>query len=357
MHSYYGPPQAPPVRPLPYPKLHKHTGQAYVKWQRKTLYFGKFGTPGSDQRYWEWRAAQEGLTPPPVPLLCPPLPEVIAQYITDTKPDRHHHSELRALLRACTGSLAKLAVTKFGPLAYKQLRENLAGQGTHGVVRVNELMQYLQRVFRWMVSEQIVPLEVWQGLKTVDPLKSHPSCRTSTRRKAVPASVVAATLPHLSPHCADMVRLIVDTGARPREIASLRADEIVKSYAARPGWWFAEKTKHKTSNRNKKRWLEFGPDSQKILLARWPADGGYFFPVIFPRNGQSLHYQPASLRQHIGHVCKAHEIEPWHPAQLRHLRLTTLAGTEGIAEASRTAGHSGLRITENYIHEPPKKAS
>jgi integrase len=343
------------MQALPYPKLHKHTGQAYVKYQKRTYYFGKFGSVGADQKYWEWRAAQEGITRPVEQVMSPALPEVMVQYLLGTEPNRHQRSQLRVLLKGCTESLAKLPVTKFGPLAYKHLRENLAGTGTNGVTRVNELLRYLQRVFRWMVSEQIVPLEVWQRLKTVDPLKTHPACPLSQRRRPVPAAVVAATLPHLSPHCADMVRLIVATGARPGEILSLRSEEIVKTYQARPGWWFAEKSQHKTSNRGKKRFLEFGPDVQEILLERWPVAGGYFFPILCPRKGLSLYYQPSSLRQHIGHVCKAQQIEPWHPYQIRHLKLTEIAGREGLGVASKTAGHGSTRVTEIYCHEPPRQ--
>jgi integrase len=49
-------------------------------------------------------------------------------------------------------------------------------------------------------------------------------------------------------------------------------------------------------------------------------------------------------------------IPRWNPAQLRHLKLTDLACKEGVEAASRQAGHSGLRITDTYIHEPPKQA-
>jgi hypothetical protein len=343
------------MRPLPFPKLHKSTGQAYVKHQRKMYYFGRYGTPGADQKYWEWRAGLEGVTPKIDAPAAPAMPEVINKYIASRIPGRNKVSQLRMILEHCTGALGKMPVTKFGPLAFKHLRENIAGTGTRCVGHVNALMRHLQLVFRWMVSEEIVPLAVWQELKTVDPLKSHPQCKPTRRRVPVSPAVVASTLPYLAAHCADMVRLIVATGARPGEILSLTAEEVVKEYRHREdrkGWWYAEKTKHKTSNRGKKRWIEFPPgECQEILTARWPV-GGYFFPASYDFG----HYRVASLRQHVWHTCEQMHIPRWNPAQLRHLKLTDLACKEGVEAASRQAGHSGLRITDTYIHEPPKQA-
>lgn len=344
------------MRPLPFPKLHKSTGQAYVKYQKKMYYFGRHGTPGADQKYWEWRAGLEGITPKPDALHAPALPEVLKKYITDRAPASNKASQLRIILKHLTGSLGKLPVTKFGPLAFKQLRENIASTGTRCVPHVNALLRHLQLVFRWMVSEEIVPLSIWQELKTVDPLKEHPKCKPTVRRKPVPAAIVAAILPHLSEHCADMVRLIVATGARPGEILSLRAEEIVKNYQARPGWWFAEKAKHKTASRGKRRWVEFPPECHALLLRRWPGACGFFFPVLCPRKGMTLHYTVAALRQALGHACDRAKVERFSPYQLRHMTLTDIAGREGLARAAEVAGHDP-RVTEShYLHEPPKRA-
>src|SRR6185436_6100033 len=139
------------------------------------------------------------------------------------------------------------------PLAFQEHRSALLSSGTRCARQVNDLMQFVQRIFRWGVSKQLVPLEVWTMLKTVERLKPHESLKQTKRRTPVPAEVVAQTLPFLSQHCGDMVRLIVATGARPGEILSLRAEEIVKGYQAREGWWYAEKGQHKTAHKSKRR--------------------------------------------------------------------------------------------------------
>jgi integrase len=346
-------------KPIPLPKLHSTSGRAYVYHGGKYHYFGKFGTPQADERYWRWRTGLTAGRPVArhevIGCLVADLFGLYRKAHPDHTASRARHSALN-VLTAALGPLAGLQANEYGPLAFQEHRDRLLSSGTRCARQVNDLMQFVQRLFRWGVSKQLVPLEVWTMLKTVERLKPHESVKATTRRKPVPASVVAATLPHLSPHCADMVRLIVATGARPGEILSLRADEIVKGYQARPGWWYADKVKHKTSYKGKRKWLELPPDVHPILLARWPAEGGFFFPVAKPRKGKALHYQVSSLRQHIAHVCAANELPHWFPYQLRHLSLTDLAGKEGVDAARKTAGH-GSDVIYTYLHEPPKRSA
>jgi integrase len=337
-------------KPIPYPKLHTTSGRAYLYYRGKYHYFGKYGSAEADARYWQWRAALAGHPAPASVRHACLVSDLLQAYRTAHLPlDGKVKSRLNNV-EAALGPLARLQTTEYGPLAFQEHRRRLLATGTRCARQVNDLAQFVQRIFRWGVSRQLVTLEVWSMLKTVERLKDGDSPKRTRRREPVPASVVNATLPHLLPHCADMVRLIVATGARPGEVLSLRAEEVVKEYH-RAGWWFAEKTKHKTSNRGKKRWVEFPPEVQPILRDRWPGEGqGWFFPASFDPG----HFRVASLRQHIGHVCRANRIPPWHPYQLRHLRLTDLAGTEGLRAATQAAGHGSVRTTMIYLHQPPR---
>jgi integrase len=339
-------------KPIPSPKLHKTSGRAYVYHAGAYHYFGKYGSPEADRKYWQWRTTLAGGKPATVSTCL--VFELFRLY-------RQNHEHLDHRERSRLNNLEEFpgiyhfATTEYGPLAFQAHRDHLLSTGTRSARQVNDLMQFAQRIFRWGVSRQLVPLEVWTMLKTVERLKPHQSPKQTVRRKPVPASVVAATLPYLSEHCADMVRLIVATGARPGEILSLRAEEIVKAYQARPGWWFAEKSKHKTAARGKRRWLEFGPDEQAILLRHWPADGGYFFPVLCPRKGKTLHYAVSSLRQALFHACQRAKVAPWSAYSIRHAVITARAAQEGVGAAAKVAGHD-TRVTEAvYLHEPPRR--
>ncbi len=340
-------------KPIPLPRLHKTSGRAYVYHAGRYHYFGKYGAPEADRKYWQWRTTLAGGKPDATVATC--LVSELFRLYRQAHAHLDHRERSRLNNLESFSGLYHFTTTDYGPLAFQAHRDHLLSTGTRSARQVNDLMQFCQRIFRWGVSRQLVPLEVWTMLKTVERLKPHQSPKPTIRRKPVAASVVAATLPYLSGHCADMVRLIVATGARPGEILSLRAEEVVKAYQARPGWWYAEKTRHKNASRGKRRWLEFPPEVHEVLLRNWPGACGFFFPIRCPRKGRELHYQVSSLRQAIGHVCREHEIKHWFPYQLRHMSLTEIAGKEGAKRAGEVAGHGADTTTQIYIHEPPKE--
>lgn len=343
-------------KPIPLPKLHKTSGRAYIYHVGTYHYFGKYGTPEADRKYWAWRTALAGGKPSSAVSACLVF-DLLRLYRQNHKHLDHRERSRLNNLEAFDG-IHHFTTAEYGPLAFQAHRSHLLSTGTRSARQVNDLCQFLQRIFRWGVSRQLVPLEVWTMLKTVERLKAHESPKQTVRRKPVPASLVAATLPHLSPHCADMVRLIVATGARPGEILSLRAEEIVKSYQARAGWWFAEKTKHKTASRGKRRFIEFPPETHAILHARMQAvTDGWLFPVMCPRKGQALWYQVSSLRQAIFHACQRAKVARWSPYSLRHSAITLAAGTHGLERAKEVAGHGDETTTMIYCHEPPRRTA
>jgi integrase len=343
-------------KPIPLPRLHKTSGRAYVYHAGRYHYFGKYGTPQADERYWKWRTSLVGGKPTAAVASC--LVTELFQFYRTAHPDQSVSGAVRSALNVLTealGSLGGLTTGEYGPLAFQEHRNHLLSTGTRCARQVNDLMQFVQRIFRWGVSKQLASLETWQALKTVERLKPHQSTKKTTRRKPVAASVVAATLPYLSEHCADMVRLIVATGARPGEILSLRAEEIVKQYQARPGWWYAEKTRHKTAARGKRRWLEFPPEVHEVLLRNWPGACGFFFPIRCPRKGRELHYQVSSLRRAIRRACQRAKLAPWCPYAIRHAVITARAAQEGIGAAATLAGHDAEVTQSVYLHEPPRR--
>jgi integrase len=340
-------------KPIPLPRLHKTSGRAYVYHAGRYHYFGKYGSPEADRKYWQWRTTLAGGKADATVATCR-VSELFRLYRqAHARLDHRERSRLNNL--ESFSGLYHFLARDYGPLAFQAHRDHLLSTGTRSARQVNDLMQFCQRIFRWGVSRQLVPLEVWTMLKTVERLKPHQSPKPTIRRKPVAASVVAATLPYLSEHCADVVRLIVATGARPGEILSLRAEEVVKAYQARPGWWYAEKTRHKTAARGKRRWLEFPPEVHEVLLRNWPGACGFFFPIRCPRKGRELHYQVSSLRQAIRHACERAKLAPWCPYAIRHAVITARAAQEGIGAAATLAGHDAEVTQSVYLHEPPRR--
>jgi integrase len=91
----------------------------------------------------------------------------------------------------------------------------------------NYLVQQIRRIFKWGVSQELIPETVYRALATVSGLKRG---RTEAREPdpvgPVADTVVDATLPHLPVVIADMVRLERLTGCRPAEVCSIRPCDV-----------------------------------------------------------------------------------------------------------------------------------
>lgn len=314
-------------------KLHK-TGQGYIRHNGKTIYFGKFGTPEANRKYQAW------LTGKAKPSCT--LAELFTAYAAHN-PSKNHKDKVAAV--SVLGSLSHHRCDEYTPLVSRRHRKQL-DNGKRCARHINALMQLIQRIFRWGVSVEMVPLEVWQKLKTVEPLKPHEVAHQSKRRQLVKREIVMKTLEELQELPADIIRLLLFTGARPGEICGLRASEINKN--GPHGTWVYRPTKHKTIYRGIKRFVVFGIEGQKILEKHWPAKGDYLFPSAVILG----HYKPSSLRQAVGHACKRAGVASWSPYQIRHLRLTELAVDKGLEIAASVAGHGEASTTRIYQHEP-----
>lgn len=331
-------------RCIPYPKLHKASGQAYLRWNGEYVYFGKYGTGKADSKYQEWKRKIE--TGCEVVVKGYFLTELIEDYI---KANAAIHSEKIKALRDL-GPLAKLDVTEYGPLAYRKHRDRMIASGTRCAGYVNSLMQLMQRVVRYGVSMGRIPISLYQTIKTVNPLKPHEVKRQSKPRKAADRQMVEQTLQQMNPLARDITRLVLFTGARPGEICCMKASEIDKKGPR--GRWVYRPALHKTAHKGKQRFIVFGPEGQSIVEKWWPVAGDYFFPSKLIVG----HYKTKSLLQAVHHACVRANVPIWTPYQLRHLRLTEVAVDEGLDVAAKLAGHGETGTTQGYAHQPDKKA-
>lgn len=315
-------------------KLHKATGQAYVRHEGKCKYFGKWGLLETEQRYRQWLAGGKSTA------TCCKIADLIERYNLD-RPSKNHADKVKAV--SDLGPVASLTVDQYSPLAYRKHREHL-DNGNRCARHINDLMRLMQRIFRWGVSMELVPLEVYERLKTVDPLKPHEVEHQSTPRKPVKREHVERTLKELHQMPADIIRLLLYTGARPGEICGMRGSEI-DQYGPQDTWVYRP-SKHKTGHHGKRRYIVFGKQGQAIL-AKYMTSGH-----LFPSSVIIGHYQPASLRQAVYHACGRVGLSHWTPYQLRHLRMTELSIDKGLEVAASVAGHGELGTTRGYTHEP-----
>jgi integrase len=156
---------------------------------------------------------------------------------------------------------ADLPCEAFGPLKLKEIRDRLIESGlSRGVI--NQRINTIRRMFKWAASEELIPLYVYQALKTVDGLKRGRSKAKETEptRPANEANV-RAVLPHALPTVAAMIELQLLTGMRSGEMTIMRPCDLETSGKI---WYYRPKT-HKTAYRGHERVVALGPNAQRVL--------------------------------------------------------------------------------------------
>lgn len=96
--------------------------------------------------------------------------------------------------------------SEFGPLALKAVRAKMI-EANHSRRYINDNIESIKQMFRWAASEELISSDVYISLRSVQGLpKGRGLARESEPVTAIDDAIVDATLPHLSPVVAAMVR-------------------------------------------------------------------------------------------------------------------------------------------------------
>lgn len=242
-------------------------------------------------------------------------------------------------------------------------------------VTVNQHVDRVKRLYRWGCAKRVVPADVLVNLESVASLKPHRSpARDTPPVVPVEPDVVEATLPYMPATPADMVRVLLLTGARVGELCQMRTGDLDR---AGPVWLFTPE-KHKTAHRGHRRVIALGPKAQ-LILRRYLKDGdpdAYLFspaeedarrkaemraarktPVqpsqvdrSRPGAGRKLGpcYTSRAVNHAIRRACLKAGVPLWHTHQTRHAAALLFMREHG-AEAARSAlGHKALNMTTFY---------
>jgi hypothetical protein len=105
-------------------------------------------------------------------------------------------SNYRYALRPLRKMYGGTPAAEFGPLALKALQQTFIAEGRSRNY-INSTVKKIRHMFRWGVSEELIPSFVFEALKTVEGLKAGRSAARETERiKPVSNELVNATLPH-----------------------------------------------------------------------------------------------------------------------------------------------------------------
>lgn len=264
--------------------------------------------------------------------------------------------------------------------------------------QINCRIDLIKRMFKWAVSEELVPASVYQAIMTVRGLRrGHPGTYDRPKVKPVSQKHVEAVLPFLCPQVAAMVQLQPLIGARETEICLMRGRDIDRSGQV---WWYRidpneisrdgqptnlHKTAHVESSDGTAtvKVLPIGPKAQAILkpwlrenqneylfqprearqikyeerkkkrqTRMWPSHVAHQAkkktkPKRMPRN----HYDHHSYARAIDRACKLAGVPHWHPHQLKHSCGTAVRKEFGLEAARAYMGHTKLSTAELYAEK------
>jgi integrase len=383
-------------RRVPKYRHHKPSGQAVATFGGKDFYLGPWKAATSKAEYSrrlaEWYAAgcPTFATPEPCALTVVELIELYWSYVKTTYSAETRESTIKPTLRRLRVLYGPTLATQFGPLALKAFlraltdeRVTLKDGETQRLSRpyVNRALQWVRRMFKWAVGEELVPVSILTSLHAVEGLRIG---RTDAPEPPpvlpVPDVTIDATLPHLSPVVADMVRVQRLTGMRPGEVCRMTAAELDMSGDV----WVYRPSKHKTAHHGRARVVSIGPRAQAIIRAYLtahrltaplfsPADAEAQRKAIQranrktpltpsqrarderaaakPKRRYRTAYTTTNYGQAIRRACETAAIPCWGPNRLRHTRLTEVRHTAGLDAAQAVGGHSKVETTQIYAEK------
>jgi integrase len=261
------------------PAYRRHSsGQARVTLNGKDHLLGPYGSAKSKEAYrrliaeWLTRHGQPQEPQEDKPLSVNDLILGYWKYAQDYygfDGRRGDEACLRDALRVVRQLYGRSSAREFGPLGLKACRAEMVKKDWSRTY-VNAQVDRVRRMFRWAASEQLVPVTVYEALRTVEALRrGRTEARESEKVKPVPPEHVALTIPHLPAVVQAMVRLQLLTGCRPDEVCRLRPLDLDMSNPAcwvyRPGSDRGPHGQHKTSHHDHEHLVFIGPRAQEVL--------------------------------------------------------------------------------------------
>ena len=386
-----------PRKAVPSYRLHKASGQAIVTIDGRDYYLGKFGTAASRERYARLIAeGRRGSTRDPSPGQRPTVNTVVARYWRAVLAEGRYQKQgrptsERGLIRTVLKTLLRLygstPADEFGPRSLKTLRMELArgARGPRARTAVNRDVGRIVRVFRWAVSEELVPPKVVWGLQAVAGLRRGEAdfVREMPKKQPVAAEDVEKVCQHLDPHLAAMVMLQSLAALRPGELTKMRTSEVDTSGDV----WRYIPSSHKTENHGVERVILLGPKAQQYLsphLRPTAPDEPIFAPALVeglrrarrrqqaqerygdrarpnqardaasrrnPKRRYRESYSANAYRRALCRACLAVGVEVFSPNRLRHTALTRIRAEHGLDVAQVVAGHTSVKTTEVYAQK------
>lgn len=380
---------------IPKYRLHRPSGQAVARFNGVDYYLGKYGSPESRDEYdrllgeWMIKGRQAPAKPIHSPvgqmtvngLILAYLQFADGYYRKNGQPTGEYDS-IRHSLKPLRRLYGPAGLTEFGPLALKNVREDMIKAGLCRN-EINKRIGRIVRMFKWGVESEFVAPMTHHALSQVRGLsRGRSPARESKPVKPVSDADVDAIQPHVSGRIWAMIELQRTTAMRPGEVCIMRTGDVDRSepiWVYRPG-------AHKTEHHGHERKVYLGPKAQEILRD-WLRDD----PAAFlfspqdeleersqerraarktkvqpsqasrkrkkvPAKGPGECYEVRSYNRAISRGCEKAGISRWHANQLRHTAATAIRRAFGLEAASLILGHHGMQVTQIYAERDEARA-
>ncbi len=375
-------------------RFHRPSGQAVVTIDGKDRYLGLHGSPESHREYADWIAGRQAGTPPqPNPA---PAGNLSVNELLDICWNQHfcgYYSQdgkltteganMALVIRTLSALYGMTLASEFGPKRLKELRQHMITVQGLARIEVNHRIGRIKRIYKFAVSEELVPPAIFHGLQAVSGLRyGRCDARESTPITTVPDLWVCAVLPFVSPQIAAMIVVQRLTGMRPSEVVIMRRCDIEMSGRV---WEYRPYT-HKNRWRNHERVVLLGAEVQSRLkpFLNRPAESFLFSPLEAeidrnrerrgqrktamtpsqrqrkpkkqPKRAKRDRYDRDSYRRAVDYgIAKAKRhgfhIPHWHPNQLRHNHATDVRRVFGVEAAQVALGQARTDVIEIYAEK------
>ena len=377
-----------PKKRIPTYRHHKPSGHAVVTLKGKDFYLGKYNSEESWAEYNKlinsYTANQCKLPPTRTKVgrttvenfALAYLDKVAERYVGQSGRTSATYDHCRLALSPLIQHYGRFATAELGPESLEFLQKKWVMQGLARQT-INRWCAVVKKALKWGVSRGLVEAEVYHVIDTVENIQIGQTDAPEYREiPPVPDDVVEATLPHLPPIVADMVRVQRLGGWRPQDVCNMRLCDIDRTDDV----WVYRPFTHKNKHRGKKRVLPIGPRGQAILgpyidkkadtpeaFLFSPADSVQLWQddkrtkrktkvqpsqacrkKAQPKSLPKDHYTKDSYNRAVQRAIQRAGVDHWTPNQLRHARLTEVRNKKGLEYAQAVGGHANAKTTEIY---------
>jgi integrase len=322
--------------------LHRPSGQAYVRIRGRIHYLGKFGSHDSRVRHQNivaaelnGRALEDSARPLSVGELCERF--VLAMQREHGKRSWWADIARSVALTVCAKH-AGMEAAAFGPKSLQDIQQAMLKEDRLTRYGINRRKQHIVAMFKWAVSEELVPPSVWHALQAVKAIRRGKG-RDNPPRVPADSAAVDAVVSHLTANgnegAALCVRFMRATGCRPGEAfaataADFRLSDALPTYTVR---------EHKNTHRGMERIVPLNTAAVAVVreaLAARPQTHGALFT-----NSAGNPWEKSVMLNIVKRACRHLGIQQWTPYQLRHLAATEAVNRTGNeAAVAAMLGHA-----------------